>query len=152
MNTIAVVDDDIHWCYVIERFFRNELEVYTFPTVSAFLKQLFDYDLVIVDYSIPPVNYEENIESCELIHHLKNNLRYPPLVVLISGYVSKNDSELGRKICPEADAFLTKDAGLEELLWQIKQLIAANKNQNSYSHSLQNVIEYKEKGVLGREY
>jgi CheY-like chemotaxis protein len=144
MNTIAVVDDDIHWCYVIERFFRNDLEVYTFPTVSAFLKQLFDYDLVIVDYSIPPVNYEENIESCELIHHLKTNLRYPPLVVLISGYVNKNDCELGKKICPEADAFLTKDAGLDELLRQIKQLIASNKKHTSYSHSLQNVVEYKE--------
>jgi CheY-like chemotaxis protein len=143
MNTIAVVDDDIHWCYVIERFFRDELEVYTFPTVSAFLKQLFDYDLVIVDYSIPPVNYEENIESCDLIRHLKTNLRYPPLVVLISGYVSKNDSELGRKICPEADAFLTKDAGLDELLRQIKQLLASQKDHSSYLHSLQNVVEYK---------
>lgn len=127
MQTIAVVDDDVHWCRVIERFFRNELEIYTFPTASAFLKQLFDYDLVIVDYSIPPIHYEENIDSCQLIHHLKTNLRYPPLVVLISGYVSKNDAELGRRICPEADAFFTKDAGLEELSKQIKHILASKK-------------------------
>lgn len=130
MTTIAVVDDDIHWCHVIERFFRNEFEVYTFSSASSFLKQLFDYDLVIVDYSIPPINYEENIESCELIHHLKTNLRYPPIVVLISGYVSKNDLELGRRICPEADAFFTKDAGLEELSRQLKQLLSSRKNHS----------------------
>ena len=144
MNTIAVVDDDIHWCRVIERFFRNEYEIYTFPTVSAFLKQLFDYDLVIVDYSIPPVNYEENIDSCELVHHLKTNLKYPPLIVLISGYVSKNDSDLGRRICPEADAFFTKDAGLEELSQQIKHLLASNKTHSLPLQPINTVMGFNE--------
>ncbi len=122
MNTIAVIDDDVHWCFTIERFFRNKFEIYTFPTISEFLKQSFDFDLVIVDYSIPHVTNESYMESLELIRYLKN-LRYPPSVILASGYVSKNDSALGRTICPEADAFFAKDAGLDELSHKIKQLL-----------------------------
>jgi DNA-binding response OmpR family regulator len=55
MNTIAVVDDDIHYVTLLNAF-RTRLEVYkcVVGSFSAFLKQLFDYDLVIVDYSIPP--------------------------------------------------------------------------------------------------
>jgi CheY-like chemotaxis protein len=126
MYTLAVVDDDKHWCFALERFFRGEFEVYSFPTASDFLKQSFDFDLVIVDYSIPHMDYEEYVESSELIRYLKN-LRYPPLVILVSGYVSKNDSALGRKICPEADAFCAKDAGLDELYAKIKDLLACKR-------------------------
>src|SRR5919199_403876 len=122
MYTMAVVDDDRQWCFAIDRFFKNEFEVYTFPTASDFLKQSFDFDLVIVDYSIPHLPHEDYMPSPELIRYLKS-LRYPPLVVLVSGYVSKNDSALGKKICPEADAFFPKDAGLDELLRKIKDLL-----------------------------
>lgn len=145
MHTVAVVDDDIRWCHAIERFFRNEFEVYTFPTASAFLNQLFDYDIVMVDYSIPPISSEEYIEGCQLIHHLKTNLRYPPIVVLVSGYVSKNDSEMGRKICPEADAFFAKDAGLEEILQQVKQLLVTKRKPSLPFTSSQKSIEDKGK-------
>jgi CheY-like chemotaxis protein len=126
MYTLAVVDDDKHWCFALERFLRGEFEVYSFPTASDFLKQSFDFDLVIVDYSIPHMDYEEYVESSELIRYLKN-LRYPPLVILVSGYVSKNDSALGRNICPEADAFCAKDAGLDELSAKIKDLLACRR-------------------------
>lgn len=126
MYTLAVIDDDKHWCFTLERFFRGEFEVYTFATASDFLKQSFDFDLVIVDYSIPHMEYEEYVESSALIRYLKG-LRYPPLVILVSGYVSKNDSALGRNICPEADAFCAKDAGLDELSTKIKDLLACKR-------------------------
>ncbi|AFZ18043.1 response regulator [Allocoleopsis franciscana] len=126
MYTLAVVDDDKHWCFALERFFRGEFEVYSFPTASDFLKQSFDFDLVIVDYSIPHLDHEEYVESSALIRYLKN-LRYPPLVILVSGYVSKNDSALGKNICPEADAFCAKDAGLDELSAKIKDLLACKR-------------------------
>lgn len=121
MPTMAVIDDDIHWCFTIERFFRKEFEVFTFPNIADFLKQSFDFDIVLVDYSIPTLNYEDHIESRDLVRYLKN-LRYPPLVVFVSGYVSKNNLALGKQICPEADAFFAKDAGLDELLKKVKQL------------------------------
>lgn len=126
MYTIAVIDDDKHWCYAIDRFLRNEFEVYTFPTTADFLKQSFDFDLVLVDYSIPHLDHEEHMDSRELIRYLKS-LRYPPLVVLVSGYVSKNDSALGKTICPEADAFFAKDAGLDELLLKLKELLTCKR-------------------------
>lgn len=126
MYTIAVVDDDRHWCYVIERFFRNEFEVYTFPTTADFLKQSFDFDLILVDYSIPQIDYENYMDSRELIRYLKS-LRYPPIVVLVSGYVSKNNSDLGKNICPEADAFFAKDAGLDELLQKLQELLTGKR-------------------------
>lgn len=125
MNTMAIVDDDIHWCFTIERFLKNQFEIYRFPTVSDFLKQCFDFDLVIVDYAIPHISNETYIESIELIRYLKS-LRYPPLIILASGYVSKNDSSLGKMICPEADAFFAKDAGLDALASTIKQLLTCD--------------------------
>jgi hypothetical protein len=66
------------------------------------------------------------MDSPELIRYLKS-LRYPPLVVLVSGYVSKSDSALGKNICPEADAFLPKDAGLDELLRKLKDLLTCKR-------------------------
>ncbi|GAB4197336.1 MAG: hypothetical protein Fur006_45780 [Coleofasciculaceae cyanobacterium] len=126
MYTIAVVDDDRHWCHAIDRFLKNEFEVYTFPTTADFLKQSFDFDLVLVDYSIPHLDSEDYMDSRELIRYLKS-LRYPPIVVLVSGYVSKNNTDLGKTICPEADAFLAKDAGLDELLRTIKELLVCKR-------------------------
>ncbi len=126
MYTMAVVDDDKHWCKALERYFRSEFEVYTFPTASEFLKQSFDFDLVLVDYSIPHLDNEDYMESRELIRYLKS-LRYPPFVMLVSGYVSKNDSSLGKTICPEADVFFAKDVGLDELSHQIKNLLTCKR-------------------------
>lgn len=126
MPTMAVIDDDIHWCFTIERFFRKEFEVFTFPNVADFLKQSFDFDIVLVDYSIPTLNYEEHIESRDLVCYLKN-LPYPPWVILVSGYVSKNNLALGKQICPEADTFFAKDAGLDQLSQTIKSLMTCKK-------------------------
>ncbi len=126
MPTMAVVDDDIHWCFTIERFLRKEFEVFTFPNVADFLKQSFDFDIVLVDYSIPTPHYEDHIESRDLVRYLKK-LRYPPVVILVSGYVSKNDLALGKQICPEADSFFAKDAGLDELLKRVKELLNCQK-------------------------
>ena len=126
MHTMAVIDDDKYWCHALERFFKNEFEVYTFPTTSDFLQQSFDFDLVLIDFSIPPVDNEEYIDSREVIRYLKS-LRYSPVVVLVSGYVSKNDSALGKTISPEADAFFAKDAGLDELLRKLKDLLTCKR-------------------------
>lgn len=123
MYKIAVVDDDKNWCYAIQRFFRKEFEIFSFNKVSFFLDHLEDYDLVFVDYSIPCAIYEDDLEGCELIRYLKRTLKNPPLVVLMSAFVSKNDVQLGKELCPEADAFFPKDAGLDEILQKTKQLL-----------------------------
>ncbi len=129
MYKIAVVDDDRTWCFVIERFFRNDFKVFTFTEVSNFLCQLGEYELVIVDYSISYDRDEERSQGRQLIRYLKKTLPDPPLLILASAYLSKNNLEFGKEFCPEADAFFAKDAGLEELLQQTKQLIDARKKR-----------------------
>lgn len=128
MYKIAVVDDDELCGLAIQRFFRREFEVSIFTKVSSFLREPCLYDLVIVDYSIPPANYEKNMDGCQLICHLKATLTQPPLLVLSTGFCSKNEIELGRDICPQADDFIAKDAGLEAILQQVKHLLDSRKS------------------------
>lgn len=128
MYNIAVLDDDEHWSLAVQRFFRNDFEVAIFTIASRLLREVESYDLVIVDFSIPPTAYEKDMDGRELITHLKQTLSNPPILVLSTAFISKNDSEIGIKICPLADAFFAKDAGLEEILQQTKLLLASKKH------------------------
>ncbi|HEY9750725.1 MAG TPA: hypothetical protein V6C63_18740, partial [Allocoleopsis sp.] len=67
--------------------------------------------------------------GCELICQLKNTLLQPPLLILATGFLSQYDLRAGTALCPEADGFLVKDIGLESILQQIKQLLAAKAAQ-----------------------
>lgn len=128
MYKIAVLDDDEHWGLAVQRFFRNDFEVSIFTTAFRLLREVESYNLVIVDFSIPPAVYEKDMDGRELITHLKQSLSNPPILVLATAFISKNDSEIGRTICPLADAFFAKDAGLEEILQQTKMLLASKRN------------------------
>jgi CheY-like chemotaxis protein len=125
MFKIAVLDDDPQWGFAIKRFFRDEFEVSTYLDVYSFLPKAHEYDLAIVDFSIPPARFEKNINGCEFICQLKNNLAHPPVLILATGFLSQHDIGTGQALCPEADGFLVKDIGLEAILQQIKQLLAA---------------------------
>lgn len=127
MYKIAVLDDDENWCFALQRFFRNYFEVSVFKRVTSFLTELNDYDLVIVDFSIPPAAYEKDMDGCQVICYLKENLPNPPILILATGFISKSNLELGSEICPQADAFFAKDAGLEEILQQTQQLLSLKK-------------------------
>jgi CheY-like chemotaxis protein len=124
MYRIGVVDDDELYGLAIQRFFSREFEVSFFPKISSFLQEPCSYDLVIVDYSIPCANYENQMDGCQLICQLKTGLSNPPLIILLSGFLSQNNLEIGKEICPEADEFCAKDAGLEVILQQVKRLLA----------------------------
>lgn len=130
MYKVAVVDDDELWGLAVQRFFRKEFEVVIFTRAASLLQKVELYDLVIIDFSIPPASYEKDMDGKELITHLKQTLPNPPILVLATGFLSKNDTEIGREICPLADAFFAKDAGLEEILQQTKQLLASKRNQS----------------------
>lgn len=124
MYKIGVVDDNELYCLTLQRFLSKEFEVSIFTRVSKFLQQTCSYDLVIVDYSIPASNYEKQIDGCQLICKIKASLPNPPLLILATGFLSKNDIEIGAEICPEADGYLAKDAGLDVVSQQVKQLLA----------------------------
>lgn len=123
MHKIAVLDDDEHWCLAIQRFFRKGFEVSAYGDVQTFLSQANLYDLAIIDFSIPPARFEKNMNGCELICYLKENLSHPPILVLATGFVSRRDLGIGKELCPQADDFLAKDVGLDEVLQQIRRLL-----------------------------
>lgn len=125
MFKIAVLDDDPQWGFAIQRFFRHEFEVVTYVDVHSFLPQAHEYDLAIVDFSMPPARFERNVNGCELICQLKSSLLHPPVLILATGFLSQHDMGAGKALCPEADGFLVKDIGLDAILQQIKQVLAA---------------------------
>lgn len=127
MYNLAVLDDNSGFCQVMQCFLSNYFEVATFTDTRKFLEKLDSeqYDLVLIDLSLIP-NPERKIQNgCELIAYLKNNLINPPLLVLFTGWISRNPIEEGRKICPLADGFLAKDSGIEEILQEINRLLAS---------------------------
>lgn len=123
MYKIGVVDDDELYCLAIKSFFNQEFEVSVFTRVSSFLHKPYSYDLVLVDYSIPSANYEKDMDGCQLICQLKASLTNPPILILLTGFLSQNNLEIGREICPQADCFLSKDAEFEVILQQVKHLL-----------------------------
>lgn len=130
MYKIGIVDDDELFGLAIRRFLSRDFEVSVFTRVSSFLQAQCSYDLVIVDYSIPCANYEKEIDGCQLICQVKGTLPNPPILVLLTGFLSKNNLELGKGICPEADSFLAKDAGLDTISQQVKYLLASKRQES----------------------
>jgi CheY-like chemotaxis protein len=127
MYKLAILDDDEHWCRIAQRFLNQEYTVATYKSVSTFLWQLEDlqqYDLFLVDFVLPTARHELNIDGIEIVTALKQRLPTSPAVILVTAYMSKNELEVhGKQMCPQADGFFAKDAGLEILADKIKQLL-----------------------------
>ncbi len=130
MYKIGVVDDDVVYCFAIQRFLSREFVVSVFTKFSSFLQEKGSYDLLIIDYCIPSANYEKEMDGCQLIYGLKANLPNPPILVLSTGFLSESNLEMGKEICPEADSFFAKEAGLEAILQHIKQLLTSKKERS----------------------
>ncbi|GAB4280143.1 MAG: hypothetical protein Fur0025_07880 [Oscillatoriaceae cyanobacterium] len=118
---IAILDDDRLWCLAVKRFFRSEFEVDNFADSHTLINNIHNYKLVIVDFSITPFDKMEKFTNGrELIQHIKLTIINPPVMILISGFISKNDLITATELCPEADDFWAKDAGLDSLLERVK--------------------------------
>jgi hypothetical protein len=61
---------------------------------------------------------------------IKKTVPNPPFLVLVTGFISATNLEVGREICPEADAFIAKDAGIDAILKEIKRLLASKEKEN----------------------
>jgi CheY-like chemotaxis protein len=127
MYKLAVLDDDEHWCLTVERFLRQDFSVVTYQSISAFLwepQKLEHFDALLIDLSLPTARYEANVDGMEVISQIKKLLPCPPLIVLVTSYMSSNELAVsGKEICPEADDYFAKDGGLEILAQQLKQLL-----------------------------
>jgi CheY-like chemotaxis protein len=135
---IAVVDDNEAWCFALENFLhQNGFDVSVFSDTSAFLRVAKQFDLALVDFSMPSPYYQKEINGPELIAQLKQHLRQPPILILVSAYFTEEILQDIQELCPQADAHLSKSIGLKGILRQIKQFIEAH-SASSHSPKLQN--------------
>ena len=134
MYKLAILDDDEHWCRIVQRYMKQQYAVATYKSVSSFLWQLEElnqYDIFLVDFVLPTARYELNIDGMEIITSLKRRLPNSPVIILVTAFMSKNELEVhGKQMCPEADGFFAKDAGLELLADQMKRLLTAGTNED----------------------
>jgi CheY-like chemotaxis protein len=125
MYRLAIVDDNEAWCFVVAHLFEQHgYAVSTFTEPSSFLREAEQFDIVLVDFSIPPRRYQKEMDGPDLIQHLKETLAKPPLTVLISAFFTEDILPDARSICPQADGYLSKGMGLQEILQQVEQIVA----------------------------
>lgn len=125
MDRIAIVDDNETWCFVVAHLFaQHGHSVSTFTEPSSFLQEAEKYDVVLVDFSIPPRRYQKEMNGPDLIRQLKENLRQPPVMILISAFFTEDILPNVETICPQADGYLSKGMDLQEILQQVQQIIA----------------------------
>ncbi|HEY9848152.1 MAG TPA: response regulator [Leptolyngbyaceae cyanobacterium] len=132
MPKIAILDDNEDFCFVIQAFLKNYWEITTFTEISSFLESLNhqSYDLVIIDFSLT-LDAEIDVKNgCDLIEILKKQLNPPPSFILITGWLGINDLDEGQKICAAADAFLSKNSDLSEILKSINILLSGKSVKN----------------------
>lgn len=129
MYRIAIVDDNETWCFVLAlRLQQLGYSVSTFTNAQAFLDASAQFDLVLVDFSMPSPPYQQGMDGPELIGQVKCQFDNPPLLVLISSFFTDDLLSSAFEICPDADAIIGKQTEPTEIFSLIRQLL---KNQNS---------------------
>lgn len=125
MYRLAIVDDNETWSFVAAlRLRQQRYEVSTFADPHAFLRQAEQFDLALIDFSLPPRRYEIEIDGPGLIARVKQRFANPPLLVLISSYFTEDILQQATDICAEADAVLSKQTDSTSLIQQVEQLLA----------------------------
>lgn len=126
MYHLAIVDDNEAWCFVLAlRLEQQGYRVSTFTNVQAFLREVAQFDLVLVDFSMPTPRYQPGMDGPEVICQVKRQLDNPPLLILISSFFTQDLLEEATNVCPEADAILSKQLETTEIFSQIHQLLSA---------------------------
>ncbi|MGI0484168.1 response regulator [Pantanalinema rosaneae CENA516] len=125
MYRLAIVDDNESWSFVAAlRLQQQGYEVSTFTDPHTFLRQAEQFDLALVDFSLPPRRYEIEIDGPGVIDRVKQRLSQPPVLVLISSYFTEDILQQAAEICPAADAVLSKQVDSSNLIQQVEQLLA----------------------------
>lgn len=128
MYRLAIVDDNESWCFVLAVQLQQQgYLVSTFTDSTAFLREADQFDLALVDFSMPPRRYQTETDGPEVINKVKQRFDHPPLLILISSYFSEDILEQVMDVYPDADAVISKQVDSQDLLHQIKQLLATRK-------------------------
>lgn len=133
MYRIAVVDDNEAWRLAVQYLLQEDFQVSTFADPHSFFKLAEQFDLVLVDFSLPARNYQTWMDGAELIRKVKQQLDRPPLLILVSGFFTEKEREIARSLCPEADDYLSKSVGAQGLIQQVKWLLRVNPTHRSES-------------------
>jgi CheY-like chemotaxis protein len=146
MSHLAIVDDNESWSFVAALRLRQQgYEVSTFTDPYTFLRQAEQFDLALIDFSLPPRRYEIEIDGPSVIERVKQRLTHPPLLVLISSYFTEDILQQASDICPEADAVLSKQIDSNSLIKKVEQLLATRNpsgfpdRRSKHSHVFQDL-------------
>lgn len=124
MYRLAIIDDNETWCFVLALQLQQQgYDVSTFTEVPAFLSEANQFDLVLVDFSMPSPRHQYEMDGPDVICHVKNQLDNPPLLILISSFITQDFIDDVADLCPEADAILSKQTEMTEIFAQIRQLL-----------------------------
>ena len=123
MYRIAIVDDNEAWCCALQIALQQRgFRVSTFTDAHAFLRVAHQFDLAVVDFSMPTRPYKQELDGSQVITQLRKHLKNPPKLILASAFFSK-DSPMVHEICPQADAHLSKSMSLAQILDFISALV-----------------------------
>lgn len=132
MYKIAVVDDNETWCFVIHRFLQEKnFAVTSFNNAHDFLTEAGKFDLALIDFSIPARRHQRSIDGAELIIQVKQTLKRSPILILISAYFTDDCLQEAAQICSEADACLSKNLSLQQILAVIEDLLLQKQDSAS---------------------
>lgn len=63
MYHLAIVDDNETWCFGLALRLQQGYTVSTFMDVQAFLRKVTQFDLVLVDFSMPTPRYQRGMDG-----------------------------------------------------------------------------------------
>jgi DNA-binding response OmpR family regulator len=145
MHRIAIVDDNETWCFVLAlRLQQQGYAVSSFTNAQAFLREADQFDLVLIDFSIPAPRYQRDMDGPEVICQVKRQLDNPPVLVLISGFFTNTMLRSAATICPEADAIFSKQVELNDLFAHIRRLLSG-RSQFGQSRRVENFFDTSER-------
>lgn len=131
MYQLAIVDDNEAWCFALALQLEQQgYAVSTFTDVSTFLRRVAQFDVVLVDFSMPTPRYQRRMDGPEVIYQVKQQVDNPPLLVLVSSFFTLDLLKDAASICPEADAVFSKQIETAKLLNQIQQLLSRRTPRN----------------------
>ncbi|HEY9748530.1 MAG TPA: response regulator [Allocoleopsis sp.] len=125
MYQIAIVDDNESWCFILAtRLRQHGYAVSTFTDTDLFLRNAEQFDLALIDFSMPPRRYQAETDGPDVIRKLRQRLNPPPLLILISSFFTEDILKEVADLNLQADVYLSKSIDSTELLRQIEALLA----------------------------
>ena len=143
MYQLAIVDDNESWCFILAtRLRQHQYVVSTFTDTDLFLRQAAQFDLALIDFSMPPRRYQIDTDGPDVIRKLKQRLDNPPLVILISSFFTEDILKDVAELDLQADAYLSKSVKSIDLLQQIERLLATRRSlaRNTAKNEINNSL------------